>query len=98
MAPLFRNKVEERLFWTVGDVTIYVPFQRVPLVESPSVFCVASDQDTRTDSDSKIKNFRSVSLIQPPDVEWQQCFATNVVLILASAVPEVVEHSCSWSS
>ena len=57
------NRIEDRLFRGAEVATIYVSFQQVPLVEFPSIFCVAPQEDEQTGNDSKIENFRQVSFI-----------------------------------
>ena len=68
MAPVFWNKIEERLFRGAKVVTIYVSFLEVVLVECSSILCVAPQEDERTGNDSRIENFRLGFLIQPPKV------------------------------
>ena len=57
-------------------------FGRFAWSKVPQFFCVAPQEDERTDNDSKIANFRLVALIQPPKVKWHQYCGTEGVSVL----------------
>ena len=77
MAPVFWNKIEERLFRGAKVVTIYVSFQQVSLLEFSSIFCVAPQEVERTGDDSKNENFHLVSLILNPESQTAPVFQSG---------------------